>query len=780
MRGVRMISLLAALCLLVSPFGLQNGDFRQVDGGRPVGWAFNGDCRVISDGGRNGMPAVETRSTGKERSFAVQKLQFDPARRGSFVVSAWMRCDEADESSQCSVWLDVIQKDAPPIWGQRGFPEVNRKGWQLVRSVVTPTHPVTQVGIHLMLEGKGRVRFADVRIEELPFEIKDLRVRPSGEGYCDVRAAMSDAAPWKLVARQRDREIWSKTGEGAYIADRFSVASDAQVSVTLTSQLGATVRSASRTVVPGRRGSSLDWWIADPMTSVFQEDILPDRPVRRAALDMARRERESFQLCLRAISRPMVGVRVSVSDLVSSAGRIPASDIQWYRVGYLWVKHPYPHPANIRGDGTWWPDPLLPAREFSIEPGRTQPLWFTVYARGNVQPGTYKGSVTLTSEGIEPISVPMIVEVHRATVPVQGRMKTAFALMDGYINKLYGNIPRKLRRSYTDYMLDHRLNLDDITRTEPPDVRELVYADKRGQNAFCILNVVPRRGHSDAPLGDWPTLWTCFAPVEAYTPRFKKEFFERLDAIIPELDRRGLLEKSYIYGFDERGPEYFPIMRDLFGEIKRRYPKVHTLSTCRPPAGTDPLSLGIDWYVPLSPLYDPKLAAEVRERGGEMWWYTCMGPRYPYANILLDDPRIESRLIWWQAFDYRVDGYLFWAVNLWDYAGNDKLIPDSAGPRIDWCVTAGGDTSLNGDGVFIYPGENGPIGSIRMENIRDGLEDTEILSQYKERVGEAAAKKLISKVTVDRTHFSRDPQNLLRARQSMLRAISSRGPQAQP
>jgi len=45
-----------------------------------------------------------------------------------------------------------------------------------------------------------------------------------------------------------------------------------------------------------------------------------------------------------------------------------------------------------------------------------------------------------------------------------------------------------------------------------------------------------------------------------------------------------------VYGFDERGEEYLPIIRDYFGLIKQRYRAVRTLSTCWPPAGTDPMS----------------------------------------------------------------------------------------------------------------------------------------------------------------------------------------------
>jgi hypothetical protein len=39
--------------------------------------------------------------------------------------------------------------------------------------------------------------------------------------------------------------------------------------------------------------------------------------------------------------------------------------------------------------------------------------------------------------------------------------------------------------------------------------------------------------------------------------------------------------------------------------------------------------------------------------------------------------------------------------------------------------------AFNGDGMLIYPGKNGPLPSIRLKMIRDGLEDYEYLTLLK-------------------------------------------------
>ena len=753
------LALLASTSLASAGLRLQNGDFRSQTDGKPLGWHLTGSARLIADGGRSGLPAIELECPGDGTSSAVQEIRLDPPRKGGFVVTAWMRCDQLGEAGDCSLWLDVLQKGGPPIWGAQGLPDRASRQWQQVRAEIRPTHPVTLAQVYLILRNvKGRVRFCDVRVEDIPVEITELRAYRAGS-ITEVRASISESVSWEITVMQQGVELPPMAGEGCRIVCRCMTPDPGPgpVTVALATRLNGVKTKKAVTAYGSHVAPDLDVWLADSFTRVFQDDLPPEQPTF-SGLNVARGESEAFQLCLRPPLKSLANVRIS------SQFPVPNSKLSWSRVGYVWVEEPFAHPFSPRRTTCWWPDPLLPPRSFSVDRGKVQPLWFTLTIPKDTKPGRYSLKVTVKADDLDTFTIALPVTVHRAQVPVQGRMKTAFALMDGHLEKLYGKITPKLRRAYTDFLLAHRLNPDDISRTTLPDLDELQYANSRGLNAFNILNVVPERKAGE--------LWVCFAPVDAYTPEFKKRFLERLDAYIPELEKRGLIDKAYIYGFDERGPDYIPIIRDLFAEIKRRYPRLHTCSTCWPPAGTDPSSLSIDWYVPLSASYDHKLAAQFRKKGGEMWWYVCLGPRYPYANWLLEHPLIEARLLWWQAFSYDVEGFLYWGLNIWERKNNDKPIPNDAGPRIDWSVTTGGDYNwLNGDGVLLYPGADGPIGSIRLENIRDGLEDIELLRQYRDRFDPDSTRRIIERVTTDRVHYSREPVDLLSARLTVLKAL---------
>ena len=163
-----------------------------------------------------------------------------------------------------------------------------------------------------------------------------------------------------------------------------------------------------------------------------------------------------------------------------------------------------------------------------------------------------------------------------------------------------------------------------------------------------------------------------------------------------------------------------------------------------------------------------------RTAGLEVWAYVCMGPRYPYANWLSDHPLVEARVIWWQAFHQKMDGLLYWGVNIWGRDNNDAPIDPGAGPLLDWSITTGGQHDwLHGDGVLVYPGKAGPIGSIRLANIRDGLEDYEYLHRLAE-LGEDIdkAREACLPVTEDLTHFTREPEVVLETREGIARQVA--------
>ena len=68
-----------------------------------------------------------------------------------------------------------------------------------------------------------------------------------------------------------------------------------------------------------------------------------------------------------------------------------------------------------------------------------------------------------------------------------------------------------------------------------------------------------------------------------------------------------------------------------------------------------------------------------------------------------------------------------------------------------------------GDGCFIYPGENGPLPSIRLENLRNGIEDWELIKLVRDKMNgnmqsNEEINNLILKIVGNGCSYSYNPE----------------------
>ena len=160
--------------------------------------------------------------------------------------------------------------------------------------------------------------------------------------------------------------------------------------------------------------------------------------------------------------------------------------------------------------------------------------------------------------------------------------------------------------------------------------------------------------------------------------------------------------------------------------------------------------------------------------------------------------------VWlWQTWDFDIDGILVWCSNLWQ---SDTAYPKSLqNPYEDpmgWMTGYDLPKGVrkpwgNGDGRFLYPPEslqNGPkntvsfdkpVDSIRLEMLRDGIEDYEYFAMLKRLLAQKGAKlppekkneyeqilKVPADVSTTLTDFTRAPEPTEYHREKLARAIS--------
>ena len=199
------------------------------------------------------------------------------------------------------------------------------------------------------------------------------------------------------------------------------------------------------------------WW-AEGAYKIMQDMPAPKGKVRMVSMAAARNEWESIQIVVRP-DRRLPSVKVSVTDLGSGKGTIPASALTVRKVEYVQVKHP----TDSYGKEGLWPDPLPIYNEAEdLGPGRNHPFWITVKVPKDVASGIYKGKVTLSSPDGWREDVPLSLEVWDFTLPDSPTMRSGFGFSIDRAS-LYDNLttPEQVQKEFDIYMKafsDHRMS----------------------------------------------------------------------------------------------------------------------------------------------------------------------------------------------------------------------------------------------------------------------------------------------------------------------------------
>ena len=128
-----------------------------------------------------------------------------------------------------------------------------------------------------------------------------------------------------------------------------------------------------------------------------------------------------------------------------------------------------------------------------------------------------------------------------------------------------------------------------------------------------------------------------------------------------------------------------------------------------------------------------------QEDGAEAWWYVTSQPSDPYITLNTTEPGVAYRVLFWQQKLYGVKGFLYWSTNYW------------SGDGWNACENVWGDRTTYGNGQLMYPGgkvgEDTPVGSLRLESVRDGIEDYQVFTMLEERIGAEETANLIRRTT---------------------------------
>ena len=237
-----------------------------------------------------------------------------------------------------------------------------------------------------------------------------------------------------------------------------------------------------------------------------------------------------------------------------------------------------------------------------------------------------------------------------------------------------------------------------------------------------------------------------------------------------------------VYSFDELPEAQISAIYKVFGPVKTALPQLQTMATLpdgrqfnrtdwtRLPPGL-PLDIWVDCY---NQVYDAaKLAAvaEWKAAGHEYFWYWGISPhKAEWLNTFVERPAIQGRLLLWLASLHEIRGLLYYEVALSLKFHSTPLTRLNGTMLTDFSPASwpdGQPGAANGDGNFLYPCPSGPCASIRLKNIRDGIEDWELL----DRLPIAVRTPLIRQLVRNGTERTEDPLLLERVRRQAAQLV---------
>jgi hypothetical protein len=656
------------------------------------------------------------------------------------IFSGWSKAVDAF-ALEYSIFLDVFYTDGSAAWGRKADFRLGTHDWEEAKGVFVPKKPVKKIEVYALFrsKAKGEKTKGSVKFRDFSLERREGKGETFSTFFVTDRPFSSARAVTKTVFKGRGFKT-----------------------TTVNEQ------DPSPVVSPVPSGKTVVW-TEDSMRLVTPLTFPSASAKNDISLSLAKRERESAQILVStAANVERRAVTIELPVLKRKDGTVFRGKVDWRRQGYLARehganRHPYSFPENER----WFPDPLLPPAPMRVRPASTQGAWLTVYAAPDALPGEYRGTVVVRDGSKVLAKVPMAVTVRDFSLPETFGLETAYTLMDGFTRAIYPECYREKKREAIDIMLDHRLNPDDISRTTPPEIEDLLYARSRGMNRFNILNIVPPPKNPDAR---W--VLTCSEKAIA-DPKFYDYFVGVVKPYVDRLREHGLDKLAYVYGFDERPKEFNSSIEAFWKRFQNDVPGIPMMTTAKNyqdfVRGKITGPLACDWFCPTTDAYDVEVSERLRKEGKKVWWYVCCSPTYPYANFASwEYPPIEGRLLGWMTHLYRADGFLFWIVNKWHgksrMNGDDTYFPS---------YRTHNNNGMPGDGIMMYPGEKEIWPSIKLAQCRDGVEDYEYLQLAAAKAGVAASDNVTKTIVTTRTQYSRSPERLRKAREQLSSIISN-------
>lgn len=486
--------------------------------------------------------------------------------------------------------------------------------------------------------------------------------------------------------------------------------------------------------------------ITNGFDKLKEDASLPEEASDTYAFSMAKNEAESCQIAIR-------------------------SDVRIGSASFACVESPADGPvlALFREDtvptgDSKTPDGLIPfTGKLTLPKERTTVLLLRFTASADTEAGDYTYRFALT-DGEETLGQYTVsVHVWDFALPDTPGCETAVGLYKESIAAKHGTDAAQtdaLYRAYYDLLLDYKVSAYDLPYDILDDAADAYMSDAR----VTSFRVPTCDGDDDRLVRIYEKL--CSDPV--------------------------WLAKAYFYPLDE------PTSKEMLDTLAVLCERLHTLAPGIPVC--TPFFLNIDYdkntdqiafmtgrttlWCPKSYMYVtsnvysaaqmeqyPSFPQRMEERlaaGDRVWWYVCWEPGDPYNNLFVDQRGIQHRILFWQQYAHAVSGFLYWGANYWN--GTDD-------PWSDMATVKNLSPDVYGDGSLLYNGNavgmDGACPSLRLEAIRDGIEDNALFGLAASLYGREWVNEKIAEITPSLTRYITDSDRFTAVRNDICAAVEA-------
>lgn len=545
-----------------------------------------------------------------------------------------------------------------------------------------------------------------------------------------------------------------------------------------------------------------------PMTAIQGKDT------KELTLSAVRNEQISAQLAI-ASGQDLDNVKAVVGDLTGPGGaKLSGDDTQVRFVKYVPVQRSKSEVdwsatidqvssgKEVSGDRN--PDvvgdPLEERSSVDVPAYAAQPLWFTFHVPEKATPGTYKGTVKVDADGRTQASYPLTIEVADASAPdaddyrffldVWAQPET---IAQAHGVKLWSDKHWKLIEAYSRDLASRGQKVINTTIVDNPWHHQWSLGTRESQTATPYSSMVgwtwdgksfsfdfarwdkyvrtARRAGLGPDIGafsmlafqdkehltytDTRTGRTVYENVDLGGDRWRQAWGTFLPAFEKHLKAKGWLDDTWL-SFDERPIDTMKVVRDFVHEVAPVFDDRISVAGSISTEGVAS-NLSVDWGG-IDAMTKEKVV-ERRAAGKITTFYVYGSPAHP--NTLSYSPAVESRMLPWISAQRNLDGFLRWSYNSWTRDPFDQPV----------------HIFTQGDEYLVYPGKGGPMSSIRWEQLKEGIEDYELIAELRKKEAGAGDSDALTEALATATRNldgrTKDVTDIETARAAVVKGLTS-------